>query len=67
MARLLTIVDADFGLDGGAMMGVVPRALWERQHPPDARNRVRLVRGSWWWTTRAGGWLLDCGLGRDWR
>ena len=68
MARLLTIVDADFGLDGGAMMGVVPRALWERAHPPDARNRIALVsRFALVDEPEAGRlWLLDCGLGRDW-
>jgi glyoxylase-like metal-dependent hydrolase (beta-lactamase superfamily II) len=40
-----------FALDGGAMFGVVPRPLWEKAHPPDARNRITmsaralLVRG----------------------
>jgi glyoxylase-like metal-dependent hydrolase (beta-lactamase superfamily II) len=42
----------DFALDGGAMFGVVPRALWEKSyHAPDAQNRIPmkaaalLVRG----------------------
>jgi glyoxylase-like metal-dependent hydrolase (beta-lactamase superfamily II) len=40
-----------FALDGGAMFGVVPKPLWERSHPADTRNRIRmsaramLVRG----------------------
>jgi glyoxylase-like metal-dependent hydrolase (beta-lactamase superfamily II) len=29
-------------LDGGAMFGVVPRPLWERRIPPDARHRIPL-------------------------
>ncbi len=29
-------------LDGGAMFGVVPKALWERRIPPDERNRIQL-------------------------
>jgi glyoxylase-like metal-dependent hydrolase (beta-lactamase superfamily II) len=29
-------------LDGGAMFGVVPRPLWERRAPPDARHRIPL-------------------------
>ena len=29
-------------LDGGAMFGVVPKPLWERRAPADARNRIRL-------------------------
>ena len=31
-----------FRLDGGAMFGVVPRALWEKRIEPDHRNRVWL-------------------------
>lgn len=30
-------------LDGGAMFGVVPKPLWERRLPPDARNRIPLA------------------------
>jgi glyoxylase-like metal-dependent hydrolase (beta-lactamase superfamily II) len=30
-------------LDGGAMFGVVPKPLWERRIPADARNRIRLA------------------------
>ncbi|MFI5207834.1 MAG: MBL fold metallo-hydrolase, partial [Gemmatimonadales bacterium] len=29
-------------LDGGAMFGVVPKPLWEKRIPPDARNRIAL-------------------------
>ena len=29
-----------FGLDGGAMFGVVPRVLWSRATPPDEKNRI---------------------------
>lgn len=32
-----------FRLDGGAMFGVVPRPLWEKQLPPDERHRVELA------------------------
>jgi glyoxylase-like metal-dependent hydrolase (beta-lactamase superfamily II) len=32
-----------FGLDGGAMFGVVPRALWEKQLPPDEKNRIPMA------------------------
>ncbi|MCB0297212.1 MAG: MBL fold metallo-hydrolase [Calditrichaeota bacterium] len=31
-----------FRLDGGAMFGVVPRTLWERQKPGDERNRIQM-------------------------
>lgn len=35
--------DGGFRLDGGAMFGVVPRPLWERQKPPDEANRIRMI------------------------
>ena len=35
-----------FGLDGGAMFGVVPKVLWEKKSPPDANNRIRLRANS---------------------
>lgn len=31
------------GLDGGAMFGIVPKPLWERKIPADARNRIPLA------------------------
>lgn len=33
-----------FGLDGGAMFGVVPKVLWERAYAPaDSRNRIPMA------------------------
>jgi glyoxylase-like metal-dependent hydrolase (beta-lactamase superfamily II) len=32
-----------FSLDGGAMFGIIPKALWSRLVPPDERNRIRLA------------------------
>lgn len=40
--QLHTIETGRFALDGGAMFGIVPKTLWERRLPPDARNRVPL-------------------------
>lgn len=37
------VSDGGFRLDGGAMFGVVPRTLWERQRPPDEENRIRMT------------------------
>ena len=31
-----------FRLDGGAMMGSVPKVLWEKTNPPDKLNRIQL-------------------------
>ena len=32
----------NFWLDGGAMMGSVPKVLWEKTNPPDNQNRIKL-------------------------
>lgn len=40
----ISVLEAgSFWLDGGAMFGVVPRPLWEKEHAPDERNRIRLA------------------------
>ena len=58
-----SVYDGLFGLDGGAMFGVVPRTLWAQLSPPDHRNRIRmttrplLVEAPW------GRMLIDCGIG----
>ena len=36
------LYDADFGLDGGAMFGVVPRVVWSKRYPADAENFIPL-------------------------
>jgi glyoxylase-like metal-dependent hydrolase (beta-lactamase superfamily II) len=39
---LHVVSDGVFRLDGGAMFGVVPKALWERAKPADAANRIAM-------------------------
>ena len=39
---LISVSDGTFRLDGGAMFGVVPKALWEKRAPADPRNRIGL-------------------------
>jgi len=41
--RLASVLTGTFAVDGGAMFGVVPRPLWERQVAPDAQNRIRVA------------------------
>jgi glyoxylase-like metal-dependent hydrolase (beta-lactamase superfamily II) len=41
--RLHAIEAGVMQLDGGAMFGVVPKPLWERRIPADARNRIPLA------------------------
>ena len=63
--ELITLSDGFFGLDGGAMFGVVPKPLWEKRLPPDdsqpdpagdaAADRAR----------RRGTMIIDAGLRRQ--
>jgi glyoxylase-like metal-dependent hydrolase (beta-lactamase superfamily II) len=32
-----------YKLDGGAMFGVVPRTLWQKENPPDEKNRILMA------------------------
>jgi glyoxylase-like metal-dependent hydrolase (beta-lactamase superfamily II) len=50
-------------LDGGAMFGVVPKPLWERRIPPDARNRIPLAMRCLLVEHDAGLVLIDTALG----
>ena len=44
--KLHRIETGNFMLDGGAMFGVVPKALWERTNPSDTKNRIKMAARS---------------------
>jgi glyoxylase-like metal-dependent hydrolase (beta-lactamase superfamily II) len=50
-------------LDGGAMFGVVPKALWARRAPPDDRNRIPLALRCLLIEHDDGLVLIDTGIG----
>jgi glyoxylase-like metal-dependent hydrolase (beta-lactamase superfamily II) len=60
---LATVEYGRFGLDGGAMFGVVPRPIWERTNPPDARNRIALAMRGLVIRGRGVVAIVDCGAG----
>ena len=39
---LFTVETGKFGLDGGAMFGIVPKPLWSKRISPDDENRIPL-------------------------
>lgn len=41
--RIVSLETGRFGLDGGAMFGVVPKTLWSKTNPSDERNRIPLA------------------------
>lgn len=42
-ARALPVLESRFGLDGGAMFGIIPRPLWNKTNPADERNRIDMT------------------------
>lgn len=50
-------------LDGGAMYGNVPRAMWETWTPPDERGRIELATRGFLIETGATKVLLETGVG----
>ncbi len=44
--QLYAIETGHFKLDGGAMFGVVPKALWQKTNPADTQNRIDIAARS---------------------
>ncbi|HEX3561015.1 MAG TPA: MBL fold metallo-hydrolase [Pyrinomonadaceae bacterium] len=64
--RIEVVPDAEFRLDGGAMFGVVPRALWQKAAPPDEENRIRLNTNCLYVEGAGERVLVETGLGDKW-
>ncbi len=55
-----------FRLDGGAMFGTVPKAIWSKLAPPDDENRIRLAARSLLIRAGARVFMVDAGMGDRW-
>jgi glyoxylase-like metal-dependent hydrolase (beta-lactamase superfamily II) len=64
--RVEIIPDTEFRLDGGAMFGVVPRALWSKVCPPDEENRIRMNMNCVFIDTGRERILIETGIGEKW-
>jgi glyoxylase-like metal-dependent hydrolase (beta-lactamase superfamily II) len=63
----LSLVESFFGLDGGAMFGIVPKPLWERTNPADSANRIAMAARCLLLTGDDGRRILiDTGMGTKW-
>jgi glyoxylase-like metal-dependent hydrolase (beta-lactamase superfamily II) len=63
----VTILDGgSLRLDGGAMFGVVPKPLWERERAPDSRNRIALAMNLLLVRDGRRTLLVDTGAGTAW-
>ncbi|MFH1810210.1 MAG: MBL fold metallo-hydrolase [Pseudomonadota bacterium] len=61
-----TIEMGRFALDGGAMFGVVPKPLWEKQIAADVRNRIPLALRCLLLRVAGRLVLVDTGAGENW-
>ena len=64
--RLTILPAGSLWLDGGAMFGVVPKPLWEKQRPPDERNRIPLAMNVLLVEDGTTVTLMDNGAGTKW-
>lgn len=63
---LYTINSSLFGLDGGAMFGIIPKPLWEKTNPADEVNRVALATRNLLLVSDSKKILIDTGMGNKW-
>ena len=54
----------DTYLDGGAMFGVVPKALWSRKYPVNEKNQIELRSDPIFLQINGKNILIDAGLGK---
>jgi glyoxylase-like metal-dependent hydrolase (beta-lactamase superfamily II) len=63
----LTIIESGFfALDGGAMFGIIPKALWQKTNPPDEVNRIKMSTRNLLLESDSKKILIDTGMGDKW-
>jgi len=65
--NLYNIVTSEFALDGGAMFGIIPKPLWEKQAPSDEKNRITMVTRSLLLVSNDHKIIVDTGNGSKWQ
>jgi glyoxylase-like metal-dependent hydrolase (beta-lactamase superfamily II) len=64
--KLSVIESGSFGLDGGAMFGIIPKPLWQKTNLADEVNRVRLATRNLLLESDSRKILIDTGMGSKW-
>jgi len=64
--KLSIIESGFFGLDGGAMFGVIPKPLWQKTNPPDEANRIKLSTRHLILESENKKIIIDTGMGDKW-
>lgn len=61
---LVTLVSGGVNLvDGGGMMGILPKGLWNKWYPADEENRIRLETNCLVVDTQESRLLIESGCG----
>ena len=63
--EICPIPTGEFGLDGGAMFGTVPKVLWEKTNPTDDKNRIQMEARGLLLKSPGCNVLIDTGNGAD--
>ena len=63
---LYSVETSEFGLDGGAMFGIIPKPVWEKKVSVDELNRVNMVTRSLLLVSDEKKILIDTGNGTKW-
>mgnify|MGYP001220956696 FL=1 len=63
---LYSVETSEFGLDGGAMFGIIPKPVWEKKVSADKLNRVNMVTRSLLLVSDEKKILIDTGNGTKW-
>ena len=64
---LYSIETSVFALDGGAMFGIIPKPLWEKEAPADDQNRITMVTRSLLLVGHGRKIIVDTGNGNKWQ
>lgn len=64
--KLNIIESGFFGLDGGAMFGIIPKVLWQKTNPADDVNRIKLATRHLLLESDSKKIIIDTGMGNKW-
>ena len=62
--EVTSLLDGWLSLDGGAMYGIVPKTLWEKQLPSDEHNRVKMAMRPLLVRTPSNTVVIESGIGQ---